>query len=116
MNGFLVNIALGLFLSEVSSAVGPLDPAAICAKVNAKVNAVITDTKIQSTIDGLVDGVIYLGVAALKDEADLKALIEDAVSGSWSNASTELKVLMQKALPSVPQSPATIEIAAILAA
>lgn len=116
MNGFLVNIALGLFLSEVSTVVGPLDPAAICAKVNAKVNAVITDTKIQATVDGLVDGVIYLGVAALKDESDVKALVEDAVSGSWASASAELKTLMQKALPSVPQSPATAEIAAILAA
>jgi len=114
MNGFILNIAAGLFLSEIASAVAPVDEAAVIAKVNGKVNAVITDTTIQPTVDGLVDGVVELGFAAIKDEADLKALLSDAVSGQWTAAMSQLKLLMAKALPSLPQTPVMAELEAIL--
>lgn len=116
MNGFLVNIALGLVVSEISSAAGSVDWPGLKATVNTKIKAVVTNTQIEPTVEGLVDAVIDVAEQAVNDTADLKDLVSQAVAKNWNGALLDLKSLMNKAISGAPQSPATAEIAAILAA
>lgn len=100
LSGFLGSLATTYVLKELEKCAEKVDWVDLEKRIQALVEEIVPNAWLDAQAMRVVH--VFLGSvnAGLKDETDLKAVLDDIVAEKWTDAAGKIKTLAENTLPS----------------